>query len=261
MSATDLARDAAKNINRHTPMFLAIIGSVGVAATAYLAHQAGFKAATRIAHEERVNEQYAETPMTNREKIDLNWKLYLFPISLGIATATCMVTSSVISQKRQTALIGAYALGERAFSQYKDKMIDTLGLDTEKDITKDLAEENAKADAAKVYSREDIPEINGNKALFIDAFSGQSFIAELTDVYLAQEKTNHKAAEDGYASMNYFYGLVGANRTELYANIGWNTDRMMELIINRVNHENEDVMPIYGMDFYERPLLEHQRVI
>lgn len=259
MSAGNLARDAAKNINRHTPLVLAIIGSVGVAATAYLAHQAGFKAANAIRDAEESRGEKITDP---KEKINLTWKFYAAPASTGVATVACVITGNIISTKRQTALLGAYALGERAFAQYKGKIVDTLGLEQEKEIVEQLAEENAKEDAAEAYSRKDlVPEINGNKALFIDHLSGQEFIADLNDVYMAKEQTNLKAAEDGYASMNYFYGIVGGRRTELYENMGWNPDRMMDLIITRVNHDDEETMPIYGLDFYERPLLEHQRVI
>lgn len=261
MDISNLARDGAKKINRHTPLALAIIGSAGVIATGYLAYRAGVKATTRIAHEEKTNEAYENTPMTTEQKIKLTWSYYIAPLSMGIATVACVVTGNVISTKRQTALIGAYALGERAFSQYKDKMIETLGLDTEKDIVQNLAQEKASSDAAAVYNEADIPLIDGKKAMFIDSFSGQRFICQLEEVYKAQEMTNKRVAETGYASMNYFYSMVGATRTELYEVIGWNTDRLMDLIISRVNHEDEDTIPIYGIDFMERPLMEHQRVV
>ena len=86
-------------------------------------------------------------------------------------------------------------------------------------------------------------------------------LTELLINYKTQLLTNKRCAEEGYASMNYFYSLVGARRTELGEHLGWNTDRMMDLVISEVSDKDSAGVKVYGIDYMEQPMMEYHRVI
>lgn len=264
MDISNLARTTAMKLNRHTPMALTILASLGVIATAYTAHQAGVKATQKIVTTEIELGEMISDP---RDKLKIVWKHYIAPLSIGMATVACIAAGQAVNMKRQAAIMGAYALGERAFTAYKDKMIEQLGEEQEEEIRKQSIVDHAlkiQEDEPYVIEEHDVTEDMAGKALFIDTFSGQQFITELENVYKAMNATNKRCAEDGYVPMNYFYSIVGARKTELGEVFGWNTDRMMDLTIVHVSkgdsEKESNIMDVYGIEYRELPVMEYQRV-
>ena len=262
MELSSLARDVSKNLNRHSPTILTIIGVAGFAATAYFSHRAGANAMRDVMMEEDLR----GVGLTAQQRVQMTWKHYIAPLSIGMATAACMITSNVVSVRRQTALIGAYTIAERAAAMYREKIQEQIGTEAEAEIRKNaISEKAAEIVKNEKVDLDDQTVLDNNligKAMFIDVLTGQMFITTLEDVYKAQMYTNKRCAEDGYASMNYFYSLVNGRRTELGEHLGWNTDRMMDLIISEVNHDAVDSkFPVFGIDYMEQPMMEYHRVV
>ena len=261
MELSSLARDVSKNLNRHSPTILTIIGVAGLAATTYFSHRAGANAMRDVMMEEDLR----GVGLTAQQRVQMTWKHYIAPLSIGMATAACMITSNVVSVRRQTALIGAYTIAERAAAMYREKIQEQIGTEAEAEIRKNLVAEKAveiaKNEKIDIKDKE-LEELHlGPKAMFIDVLTGQMFITELEEIYKAQLLTNKRCAEEGYASMNYFYSLVGARRTELGEHLGWNTDRMMDLVISEVSDKDSAGVKVYGIDYMEQPMMEYHRVI
>lgn len=253
MDLSKITHDILKVAHKHSPTILTVVGGLGVAATAYFSHRAGMKSARSIDYNER---HIVDEPLTAKAKVQLTWQYYIVPLSIGIATVACIATSNVINVKRQTALIGAYTLGERALAVYRDKMVEQLGVEGEKKLREEIVQESA-AEVPKTHKHVTATELND---IFVDTFSGQTFVSDLKTVKDAMEDVNRVCCEEGYVSMNHFYGLIGARQTQLGEVMGWTTDRMLELIIVPITKEDGEIMH-YGIDYRKQPTMEYHREV
>lgn len=243
---SNLASDIAKKLNRHAPTILTIVGSLGIAATAYFAHQAGVKSARDIDAEKVMNEDYQNFPMSADQKVRLVWPNYLIPTSIGVATVVCFITANTMSVKRQTAILGAYTFAMNAYSTYREKMVENLGEETERVMSEDIAQERA----AKL----DVPnnKVLGDEEYWIeDAFSGQIFASTPDTIRRALDAVNEKCIEDGYASLNYFYDFVGARSTDLGTLFGWTESSPLDLVLSPVTFKGG--VRGFGLEFRGAP--------
>lgn len=251
MDIQKIVRDLGKGINRHSPTILTVLAGAGIIVTAYLSAKAGYKSAVEITTTELIEKRDLEP----KEKLALVWKNYIPPLSIGMATLACVISSNVISVKRQTALVGAYAVSERVISAYKEKMIEQLGSEKAEEAQAEIVKETAEATSTNGEFT-DIPE---HQSLFLDSLSGQYFVSDIHTVRKAMNDVNQKCIQEGYASMNYFYSLIGARRTQIGEVIGWNVDRMLDLVITE-NLATEDGKICTGLDYRRQPTMEYHRV-
>lgn len=250
MNLNHLTRTLGNVSKKHAPTILTALGVIGVGATSYLSARAGYRSAEEIIRREVLGDHLLDA----KEKVQVTWKNYIPPVSTGFATLAFLISSNVISVKRQAALIGAYALSERFLNVYKDKMIEVMGVDAEQQARAEIIR-----DQAQVTSTEKFGEIPVDKSIFLDSLSGQYFLSDLEIIRKAMNDTNQKVIQEGYASMNYFYSLIGARRTQIGEVIGWNSDRLMDIVITH-GLKTEDGEPCTGLDYNEMPTMEYHRV-
>lgn len=236
---------AGRTAKKGLPIFLTIFSSIGVAATAYLFARAGMKAERKIQHEVRVNEEYENRYPTYVETAEITWMEYLIPTSVGIATIVCLVSTNVLNMKSQATLMGAYALGERTWAKYRSKVAEMVGVDNERLIRS----ETVKDVAAEVKAPIDIH--GEGDTIYFDVFSGQIFRSDEKTIFKAQEETNQKAEEDGFANLNYFYDRIGARTTQLGELVGWSDGIPLDIVFTEVFFE--DGTRGYGLDYARYP--------
>lgn len=168
MDIQHLAGRLGKELQRHAPTILTALGVAGVGATAVLANRAGFKSANQIVDHEILTGEVVRDP---REKLQLVWRNYIPAVSMALATTAFVIASNTISVKRQSALIGAYALSERAISAYRDHAEEQLGKGPE---TK-MREQQAQKEIDTNPIEDGLVDIPINKDIFLDKFTGQYF--------------------------------------------------------------------------------------
>lgn len=251
MDLQHIARTLGKEAKKHAPTVLTIIGTIGVGATTYLAARGGYRSAESLIV---YRAMHGEESLTPKEKVSAVWKHYIPAASTGFTTVALMITANTISVKRQAALIGAYAISERFLTAYKDKMIEQLGVDGEQQARAEILRDTA----AESYPQE-ISHIPEGKSIFLDSLSGQYFPSDVETVRKAMNDTNQKCINEGYSSMNYFYSLIGARRTKIGEVIGWNTDRMLDVVITE-GLTTEGGQACVGLDYREQPTMEYHRV-
>lgn len=252
MDISNLARRLGKELNRHAPLILTGLGTAGIAATAYFFNRAGFRSAERIIHHEIM---MGETSTQPKEVVQLTWRNYILPTSIGMFTVACIITASAISTKRQTALLGAVALSERALSLYREKMEENLTPEVEKKVREQLAVDAIENTPLPDDGLVDIPM---NREIFLDKFTGQYFGSDVDIVREAMTKINEKTIEEGYASMNDFFALIGARRTDIGVIMGWTEDRMLDIDLFPL--ETKDGRPCIVIDYRRQPVMEYHRV-
>lgn len=250
MNIQHLAGRIGNELKKHAPTILTGVSVIGVAATAYLASRAGYKAATHIVEHEITTGEVVRDPKT---KVQLAWRYYIPPLSVGMATVACMITSNVLSVKRQTVLLGAYALAEQSFATYRQKIVENFGEDDEQTIHEIITE-----DATQQTLEESTLVRKDDQDIFVDAFSGQDFLSTIPKVEAAQNAILDEIEARGFAKLNYFYQMIGARTTEMGDDFGWNSDRPIDVVVTPL--VTQDKRAGFGIGFRQKPVPEYYTV-
>lgn len=136
MPAPDILKKGVIWLAPKTPKILTALSCVGVGATAVLTANAVPKAQEAIAKAEveKADEAQSEEiiPLTWKEKVKATWKIWIPPVSCGIATWAAIIGSSASSAKvaaANAALAGGY-LAEKTYGSYdelKEAIIEKFG--------------------------------------------------------------------------------------------------------------------------------------
>lgn len=253
-----LAKQAEKFASDNSPAILTALGLTGVLTTAYLSGKASFKAydvleeARKQKSWELTNQDDSPMPFTNKEKFQLLWKLYIPAVASATLTCGAIVLANRIGTRRTAAMTAAFTLSERAYSEYKDKVTETIGKNKAKKIRSDIAQDGVTRDDQR-----------GQPALIItgegtvpckDAWSSQYFVSSMEDIKKAQNDTNWEVLNHGYASLTDFYMKVGGGleATKDSDNIGWNSDKLMEVYFDTALSDKNG--PVLVMDFAVAPI-------
>jgi Family of unknown function (DUF6353) len=252
MGPMQLFKSAEKLILDNSPVILTSLGVVGTITTAFLTGQASFKAALILAEEQdtRFMDQELDDPMlTTREKLDLTWRLYLPVIGTGILTVSCIVAANRIGMRRAAALASAYALSEKAFVEYRSKVIEKIGEGKEQKVREAVAQDRVNQNP--VSTREVIITGAGD-VLCYDTITGRYFNSNVEALRRAQNDINAQIIESMYAALQDFYSRIGLPTTEYSFEVGWNTDNMLELEFSTVM--SEDSRPCIAIGYKLWPI-------
>ena len=113
---------------KRSPEILTGIGIAGMITTTIVAVKATPKAARLL---EDLQAQKKE-PLTKVEVVKSCWKYYIPAAATGIASVTCLIGANRVSVRRTAALAAAYQISETALTEYRDKVIETIGEKKEK---------------------------------------------------------------------------------------------------------------------------------
>lgn len=213
MSFQDLIKRSEKFTIDNSPLILTGVAVAGTVATAYLAGRATWRARGRLED---------ESPYSPRkEKLKKVWKLYIPPVVVGGLTVAAVVGANRIGTQRAAALAAAYALSERAFTDYKDKVLEKIGPDKEEEVRAELAQEYMSRHPE--LSRE-VQVIDKQNVLCLDSFSGRHFENNVEAIRRAETDIRRQILDEHYASLNEFWALIGLSPTQYGEEVGWNFD-------------------------------------
>lgn len=236
MSLTNLLRRAEGLLVNNSPAILTAVGVTGAIATAYLASTATLKAHKLIEEEERSNEVSLEPA----EKVRLVWQVYLPAAASATVTVAAIIGANRIGNRRGAALAVAYTLSEKAFLEYRDKMVEKLGPKKEELARAEIAQ--ARVDKNPVNNNQVI--IANGEVLCYDTFTGRYFRSDLETIRKAQNDINAEVINSSYASLSDFYDFVGLPRTSVSDDIGWNADELLDIKFSAVLIDNKPAMSI-----------------
>lgn len=141
-------------------------------------------------------------------------------------TICCIIGSSKASGKRTAAAVTAYSLTERAFSEYKDKVVEQMGVGKEQKIRDDMAQEKV---ANNPPSSKDVVILGPGYVLCCELFTGRYFRSNMETLKQAEVAIRRKITQDAYVALDEFYELIGLPYTSNSSYIGWDSDKLMEL--------------------------------
>lgn len=249
-----LAKTAEKFVIDNSPAILSGLAVAGVVSTAYLAVKATFRAAQEIrAEEDALLLHPTLTPMKNKYKLKLIWRLYIPAVGTGALTIASIIGSNRIGAARATALAAAFKISESAFDEYKTKVIEKIGEKKESVVRDEIAQNRVN----QIPAGKEVIFVGGTQLCF-DMFSGRSFMADLETLRQAQNTLNHRILSDFYASLSDYYDLIGLPPIGMSDEVGWNSDKLLECTYSGVLHEGK---PMIAIDFSVVPIRGYNRLV
>lgn len=218
---SELARNVRVSLSKHSPAILIGFGIAGMITTTVLAVKATPKALEMI--DDKKEELDVET-LTPVETVKATWKCYVPAAISGAASIACLVGSHSVNARRNAALATAYKISESAFTEYRDKVVETIGEKKEKTVrdkvSKDLVEKNPVSNTEVIITGK-------GQTLFYDHHSGRYFYSSIEKIQRAANKLNHEINTDPFdagRTLNDLYGEIGLAPTATGDNLGWNTN-------------------------------------
>jgi len=243
------------------------VAIAGTVSTAYLTGRASFKAAKIIEQNSQefdteYNEITTETRVVGRpvelsttKKIGLVWKLYIPPVVMGVTTITSIVAANRLASKKIAALTVASGISERALQEYKDKVVEKLGLKQETNVRDEIAQDRVNNNPPN--SREVIITGNG-EVLCYDMLTGRYFQGSAEAIKRAENQINFEILNHMYASLSEFYDMVGLPPTSYTDSVGWTGDKPVNVTISTTM--SPDNRPCLAIDFEHQPMLDYYKV-
>ena len=195
-------------IKRNASTILTCAGAVGVVSTAVMAVKATPKAMSLL---DDAMEEKGEQ-LTTWEKIVVAGPTYAPAVITGAATIACIFGSNVISKHQQASIMGAYALLDNSYKEYKKKVEELYGEEAGEKIREEIAKDK--------YTDDNDSEDN-KQELFFDFYSGRYFRSTKERVLMALYETNRRIVSDYAVGLNEFYGLLGLEPIPEYECLGW----------------------------------------
>jgi hypothetical protein len=254
MNLADLGKRITKLASDNSPTILTAIGVAGTLSTALLAGRASYKAAELI-KDHNEEQDIHDLWMPTREKIELVWRLYIPAAGVAALTVTSIICANRIGTRRAAAMAAAYAISEKAFVEYRDKVVEKIGANKEREVRDELAQD--RVSQHPVGSRE-VVITGGGEVLCYDSFTGRYFKSSMETLKKAQNDLNYRVLNDYYASLTDFYNLIGLARTSYSDEVGWNSDKMLELQFSTTL--SEDGQPCLAMEFAAVPIRDFYRL-
>lgn len=239
-------------IKKKSPTILGVAAMGGVVATAYLASKASVQASRIIEKEEARVGAIAGTKARVKEYTPLVWKLYIPTVASGAVTIGCIAGSTKISKRRISAAQAAFVLSERAYSEYRDKVIQEYGQRKDQAIRDEIAEDRVKKTPPPSA---DILVVGPGNVLCCELYTGRYFPSDMETLRRTANDLNAHLLKHDRASLEDWHDMIGLSPTTLAGDLGWHSDRLMELVFTTVL--TEDGRPALAFDYnYVRPLYE-----
>jgi hypothetical protein len=257
MTLTGILARTEKLLADNSPQILTALGVAGTVTTAILTGKASFKAA-QILNE--VNPDhiavYPDEPgeYTVKEKVKLTWKLYLPPVAVGALTVASIITASRIGTRRAAAMAAAYAVSERAFSEYKEQVIKKFGEVKEQNVRDSVRQEQMNKNP--VSDRQII--IAGGNVLCYEPYTDRYFDSDMESIKKAQNDLNYRINNNWYASLSEFYDLVGLPHTHISDELGWKADKLLDIDFGHALAT--DGRPCLVINYVVEPIRDYYKV-
>jgi hypothetical protein len=222
-----LVNQANKLIRANSSTILSVTAIVGTVGTAVLTAKASFDAAKDI-------QEADPKPETLREKVELVWPRYIPATATGVATIASIIGSDRISNKRTAAAVTAYTVAEQAFAEYRHKVVEQIGANKEQDVRDRIAQ-----DIVLNTTPGEIIVIESGKVLCCELLTRRYFMSDMETLKRSQNVINAEIVNGLYSTLSDFYHLIGLSQTTHSSEIGWDSDRLMDLEFSTVLTEDE----------------------
>jgi hypothetical protein len=232
----------------HSPVLLFGVGIVGFVGTTVLATRATLKLDELVLDEaeadiERIKEatvtasgaEYTEKDRTKdlrkvyiRSAVKIA-RAYAPAVAVGVISIAALTGSHVILTKRNTGLAAAYATVEKAFNQYRERVIADVGEEKDREYRHGVVERQIAVDTdtgvdVKTIKSFDPDGVSGYARVFAKGKSKfWRSVPQDNRMFLEmrQRFMNDKLQLDGYLFLNDVYKELGFPETAASRQVGW----------------------------------------
>lgn len=253
MKVKQLFKVAKGFTKKHSPEILTGLGVAGMITTTVLAVKATPKALMLI---EDAEYEKGDN-LTTIETVKTVWKPYIPAAITGVASITCIIGASSVNAKRNAALATAYSISQTALSEYKEKVVETIGEKKEKDIRTKIAQD--KVNKKPVSNTEVIVTEKGN-TLFYEPLSDRYFKSDIETIKrIVNELNKRMIGGEQYISLSEFYIEIGLKPTLISDRIGWSINRDI-IEIDYPAIKADDGQPCLSLDYLIQPEYDFNRL-
>ena len=261
-NVTKVFKNVGKYLSKRSPEILTGIGIAGMCTTVVLAVKATPKALKLIEEEERIkaaemDSKQEKEPLTKLETVKVAWKPYIPAIVTGVASIGCLIGASSVNARRNAALYSAYKLSETALTEYKDKVVETIGEEKEKQVRDKIAKDKVEKNPA---TKTEIFVTGKGESLFYDPLSDRYFTSDIEAVkkVINQLNWDMQFGSEMYVSLSQLYDGLGLKHTKISDDIGWCIeDGLIEPDFSA--QISDDGRPCLVMDFLRVPKYDFDR--
>lgn len=243
-------------VEKHSPEILMGVGVAGVITTTVMACRATMKLDDILVEAAETREkikEVAENPVYEdkyteedaKKDLVINYtqtavkvvKLYAPAVAVGVISVGCLLGSHDILRKRNAALSAAYLTVDKSFKEYKQRVIDRVGEEVEKEIrygikaeeiietvTDEEGNETTVSETVKTMN----PTLYSDYARFFDEASPcwqNDPEYNLMFLRAQQQYANDLLRAKGRLFLNDVYDMLGIEKTKAGQIVGWVYDR------------------------------------
>lgn len=240
----------------NSPTILTVIGVIGTVGTALLTHKSTLKATEILQMEDakRFSRDRKSPVITRKETFELTWKTYIPPVTSGVVTIGCIVMANRIGSKRAAAIAAAYTISERAYSEYREKVVEKIGESKERAIRDDIVADRLRNNP---QDESNVVIVGSGNVLCYDMYTGRYFDSSVESIKSAVNEINYQINTHGYASLSDFYNHIGIPRTGISDMMGWTSDKLLN--VDYTAHLSEDGRPCVAINFQVEPVRNFDR--
>lgn len=249
-------RGTKLKLSKHSPAILTGVGIAGMITATVLAVKATPKALQLI---EDAKDELQTDKLTVGETIKATWKCYVPAAVTCVASGGCLIFANSVNTRRNAALATAYQLSQTALSEYREKVVETIGEKKEQGIREKISEDRIKNNPVK---ENNIVITQKGNTLFMDPLSGQYFRSDIEQIRKIINEVNAGMMRDafGYISLNEFYDDLGLEHASIGDELGWN---VASGLIDVGFHAKltEDDEPCIVLDYVNPPIYGYNRYL
>ena len=272
------------SLKKHSPEILVAAGVVGTVVSTVMACRATTKIDTILdetkeqldkIHEYSENPDMAEKYNAEDAKKDTVVvyahagvklaKLYAPAVGLGILSLGSILASNNILRKRNAALAAAYAVVDRSFKEYRDRVVERFGEEVDHQLRYTEVEETVideKGKEKKVKKTIEVADPNASE--YVKYFTKSNPYWENNPEYVEmflrsqQNYANDKLKATGHLTLNDVYDMLGFHDSKAGMVVGWiydldhpNGDNYVEFDVKKVHLPDEQggYEEAYAIDF------------
>jgi hypothetical protein len=226
MNTSTLLAPTFKFLKGHAPEILSGLAVLGLGTTAYLAARSGMQMAKDIANDPEEGARLETRQELYLRRAKTHWRTYMPPLGAGVLTTAAIVGSNRVSGQRTAAAVAAYSLSEKAFSRYKEKVVETVGEKKAAAVQDAIAQEQVAAGPAA-----GLVLIGDGNVLCCELHTGRYFMSDKQALVNAVNQLNAKMVNSlgSEATLNDFYQEIGLDQTSNSHQMGWTSDRLLRL--------------------------------
>lgn len=234
-SLSQFSGSVLKTIKANSPLIFSIAAGIGTLTTAVLVGKASFDAANMIREHEEQNAPAVNPKERLKDRTRLVWKLYIPPAISTVSTIVCIVGAKRMETKKTLAANAALAFTERAYSGYRDKIIEEFGERKDQSVRDKVVAEQV---AQKPPPSQETLVIGPGSVLCCELFTMRYFACDMEKLRRSVNELNARLLKHDYATLDDFYYMIGLAQTTVSGKTGWTSDKLMELIFSTTLSED-----------------------